>query len=326
MKIHCKVFSFIPLVLIVCAAPLLSIDLRLVGERAIERAPEQVFSENEAYVGEILYDRGGVGHIQVRKFILKTAEGKILWEEMCPRYMTYSISNTGKRVVGYFLGDEMGKHGELGFYNEKGEIINRVEVRYFTRGFFSGAGEKFVAATGEGLLVFNANGKELLNLGKCRIFAVSKEGTQIVSIKDDMVTFFHREQLVGFYILSTPFSRGVDISPNGKYAGVMAAKYLGVFNMDDGEVVWEYRIPEESLKFFGIDVGDEVLAAVIGSYRAEKGGSGYVGLWNMDGKLLCQKELSWGNEMPWVTISSDGRFLRVRTRGKEWEFEIVVRE
>jgi outer membrane protein assembly factor BamB len=295
---------------------------------------EIVPSENGEYFGITTYSsKGSSGFLGAEKFAFYSAEGKILWQIESSKSSAFFVANNGKLVAGV-SSFEGKKESDLIFYNENGDSIFSTKINFFQGLSFSpNGGVVFVQSGTDGLLVFDKKGALNRNYKTCQQFSASPEGEYVACVSDGKLNFYHQEKLIAVAKGENILARGIALSPDDKYVSLIDKKNLYLFDFHTGDLLWQYSLDQPELSFVSVDMTQNGERIVVGVdfdkgrnvSSQERHTQGYVYLFDHDGKLTWQKELSytlWNAFVPQVKFSLDGSIFSVKTRGNIYLFQI----
>lgn len=291
-----------------------------------------ITSENGEYFGITTYStKGAPGFLKAEKFVLHSAFGKTLWQIENPRNSAFFIANNGKLVVGV-SSFEGKKEAELALYNENGDSIFSTKIDFFQGLSFSpDGGSVFVKSGTDGLLVFDQKGDLKGKYETCDEFTTSLDGERVACVSDDKLNFYHQGKLVTQTRVGSAgegeniLARGMVFSPDNEYVSLVDKKNLYLFDFETGEVLWQYSLDQPELSFISVDMTKNAEMIIAGADfdkgrnvpSQERYTKGYVYLFDKNGKLTWEKELSyklWNVFVPMVKFSLDGSIFSVKTK------------
>jgi outer membrane protein assembly factor BamB len=128
-------------------------------------------------------------------------------------------------------------------------------------------------------------------------------------------------------------ARGMAFSPDNEYVSLIDKKNLYLFDFETGEVLWQHSLDQPELSFISVDMTKNAEMIIAGADfdngrnvpSQERHTKGYVYLFDKNGKLTWEKELSyklWNVFVPRVKFSLDGSIFSVKTREKIYLFEL----
>jgi outer membrane protein assembly factor BamB len=293
-----------------------------------------ITSENGEYFGITTYStKGAPGSLKAGKFVLHSADGKALWQIENPKSSAFFIANNGKLVVGVSSFEER-RESELIFYNENGDSVFSTQINFFQGLSFSPNGEfVFVRSGTDGLLVFDQKGDLKGNYKTCEEFTASLDGDRVACISNGKLSFYRQGKLISVGKRENILARGMALSPDNRYVSLIDKKTLFLFDFETGEVLWQYNLDQPGLSFISIDMGrnaDMIIAGVDFDKGRnvppeERHTKGYVYLFDKEGNLTWEKELSyklWNAFIPGVKFSLNGPIFSVMTRESIYLFKI----
>jgi hypothetical protein len=126
-------------------------------------------------------------------------------------------------------------------------------------------------------------------------------------------------------------AREMSFSPDNRYLSVIDKKSLYLFEVKTGKLLWQYILDKPELSFISVDVtsdAEKIIAGIDfdkgrGVAPEDRHTNGFVYLFDKEGKITWQKELSyklWGAVFPQVKFSSDETRFSVITREKIYLF------
>jgi outer membrane protein assembly factor BamB len=298
-----------------------------------------ITSENGEYFGITTYStKGAPGFLKAEKFVLHSAFGKTLWQIENPKNSAFFIANNGKLVVGV-SSFEGKKESELIFYNENGDSVFSTKFNFFQGLSFSpDGGSVFVKSGTDGLLVFDQKGDLKGKYETCDEFTTSLDGERVACVSDDKLNFYHQGKLVTQTRVGSAgegeniLARGMVFSPDNEYVSLVDKKNLYLFDFETGEVLWQYSLDQPELSFISVDMtkNAEMIIAGVDFDKGrnvpsqERHTKGYVYLFDKNGKLTWEKELSyklWNVFVPRVKFSLDGSIFSVKTKERIYLFK-----
>jgi outer membrane protein assembly factor BamB len=298
-----------------------------------------ITSENGEYFGITTYStKGSPGILKVEKFVLHSAFGKTLWQIENPTSSAFFIANNGKLVVGV-SSFEGKKESELIFYGENGDSVFRTKFNFFQGLLFSpDGGSVFVKSGTDGLLVFDQKGDLKGKYETCDEFTTSLDGERVACVADDKFNFYRQGKLVTQTRVGSAregeniLARGMVFSPDNGYVSLVDKKNLYLFDFETGEVLWQYSLDQPELSFISVDMTKNAEMIIAGIDfdtgrnvpSQERHTKGYVYLFDKNGKLTWEKELSyklWNVFVPRVKFSLDGSIFSVKTKEKIYLFK-----
>jgi outer membrane protein assembly factor BamB len=291
-----------------------------------------ITSENGEYFGITTYStKGSPGFLKAEKFVLHSAFGKTLWQIENPKSSAFFIANNGKLVVGV-SSFEGKKEAELALYNENGDSVFSTKINFFQGLSFSpDGGSVFVKSGTDGLLVFDQKGDLKGKYETCDEFTTSLDGERVACVSGDKLDFYHQGKLVTQTRVGSAgegeniLARGMVFSPDNEYVSLVDKKNLYLFDFETGEVLWQYSLDQPELSFISVDMTKNAEMIIAGADfdkgrnvpSQERHTKGYVYLFDKNGKLTWEKELSyklWNVFVPRVKFSLDGSIFSVKTK------------
>jgi outer membrane protein assembly factor BamB len=295
---------------------------------------EVITSGNGEYFGITTYStKGSLGSLKAGKFVLHSANGKALWQIENPRSSAFFIANNGKLVVGV-SSLEGEKESELIFYNENVDSVFSTPIDFFQGLSFSpNGGVVFVQSGTDGLLVFDQKGAFKRNYKTCQQFSASPDGEYVACVFNGKLNLYHQEKLIAVARGENILARGIALSPDDKYVSLIDKKNLYLFDFHTGDLLWQYSLDQPELSFISVDLNQngEMIAVGVDFDKGrnippqERHTQGYVYLFDKQGKLAWQEELSyklWNAFVPQVKFSLDKPIFSAKTREKIYLFEI----
>jgi outer membrane protein assembly factor BamB len=271
--------------------------------------------------------------LSAESFALYSAEGNKLWEIKNPEVSDFHISNQANFVVGVSAGEGSQK-SRLIFYNHAGDSIRSIDVELFQGISFSYNGKYvFVNSGKDGLLAYDDSGNLKGSLGLCEKFATSRDGEYVVTMSNGALKFFYQTKTTGISPKTNLLSaREMSFSPDNRYLSVVDKKSLYLFEVKTGKLLWQYTLDKPELSFVSVDVAgnaEKIITGIDfdkgrGAAPEERHTNGFVYLFDKEGRITWQKELSyklWGAVFPQVQFSSDGTRFSVVTREKIYLFK-----
>ena len=293
-----------------------------------------ITSENGEYFGITTYSpKGSPGSLKAGKFVLHSADGKVLWQIENSRSSAFFIANNGK-LVGGILSLEGKRESELIFYNENGDSVFSTRINFFQGLSFSpNGGFVFIRSGTDGLLVFDQKGELKGNYKTCEEFAASPDGDRVACVSNGKLNFYRQGKLISVGKRENILARGMALSPDNRYVSLIDKKTLCLFDFETGEVLWQYNLDQPELSFISIDMSrnaDMIIAGVDfdkgrNVTPEERHTKGYVYLFDKEGNLNWEKDLSyklWNAFIPGVKFSLDGSIFSVTTRESIYLFKI----
>lgn len=298
-----------------------------------------ITSENGEYFGITTYStKGSPVFLKAEKFVLHSAFGKTLWQIENLKSSAFFIANDGKLVVGV-SSFEGKKEAELALYNENGDSIFSTKINFFQGLSFSpDGGSLFVRSGTDGLLVFDQKGGLKGKYETCNEFTTSLDGERVACVSDDKLNFYRQGKLVTQTRVGSAgegeniLARGMVFSPDNEYVSLVDKKNLYLFDFETGEVLWQYSLDQPELFFISVDMTENAEMIIAGAdfdkgrnvSVQERHTKGYVYLFDKNGKLTWEKELSyklWNVFVPRVKFSLDGSIFSVKTKERIYLFK-----
>jgi hypothetical protein len=291
-----------------------------------------VTSEDGEFFGITTYSKNtSTDFLGAESFALYSAEGNKLWEIKNPKVSDFHISNQANLTVGVSAGEGSQK-SRLIFYNHAGDSIRSIEAGLFQGISFSSNGKHvFINSGKDGLSVFDDSGNLEGKFGLCEKFATSDDGEYVVTISNGALKFFYQTKTTGISPKTNLLSREMSFSPDKRYLSVVDKKSLYLFEVKTGKLLWQYALEKPELSFISVDVTSNAEKIITGIdfdkgrkvAPEERHTNGFVYLFDKEGKITWQKELSyklWGAFFPQVQFSSDETRFSVITREKIYLF------
>lgn len=292
-----------------------------------------VISEDGEFFGIITFSKtASPDFLTAENFDLHYANGNKLMTIEKPGVSDFYISSQANLVVGV-SGNEGSQKTLLMFYRPANLFKNR-EVAVLKSVSFSLNGKNiFINSGKDGLLVFDDSLNLIVNFGLCEKFASSSDGEFVATIHADTLRFYHQGKPGGDPLGVNPFIREMSFSSDNKYLGVVDKKNLFVFEAQTGKIIWKYTIDQPELSFISLNISGNAEKIVAGIdfdkgrkvVPEERHTSGFVYLFDKDGRITWKKELSyklWGAVFPQVRFSSDETRFSVITREKIYVFKL----
>jgi outer membrane protein assembly factor BamB len=147
------------------------------------------------------------------------------------------------------------------------------------------------------------------------------------------LNLYHQEKLIAVARGENILARGIALSPDDKYVSLIDKKNLYLFDFHTGDLLWQYSLDQPELSFISVDLNQngEMIAVGVDFDKGrnippqERHTQGYVYLFDKQGKLAWQEELSyklWNAFVPQVKFSLDKPIFSAKTREKIYLFEI----
>lgn len=283
--------------------------------------------------GIITYSKSASpGFLAAENFVLYSANGTKLGEIKNPEVSDFYVPNPANLIVG-ISGGEGGAKSRLVFYDRAGNPIKSLEIGFLEGVSFSSNGKSvFVNSGKDGLSAFDDSGALKANFGLCEKFATSQDGEYVATNSDGNLQIYHQGKPVGNPLNVNPLIREMCFSPDNKYISVIDKKNLFLFEVQTGNLLWQYSLDKPELSFISVDISPNAEKIIAGiDYDKgrkiapeERHTTGFVYLFDKDGKITWQKEISyklWGAVFPKVQFSADGANFSVITREKIYLFK-----
>ena len=305
-----KTLLFIPLLIFAFEPTLVKVHDKIDDPFAIS-------SSNGAYRGYFEYSEGNTEFVPISRFVLKDANGNTVYEKPSFGHTLIDISNTGTVVGIDFDGPVSGK-GILHFYDHAGNKINAYNIDFLLERAFSENGEVYCVNDGKnGLVVFNDNGEKLYDLAKTYFFTVSDDGGMIAIVRDGSIDIYEQGQLIRQILIASPFIRHMVFSGDGSQIIYMDKKYLVLFDISAGKIIFQYQEPNKYLSFTSCDISQD-RTLVIAGFDEDKGRNmpdrhthGSVVIFNTKGDVVWSRDVSysrWNTSIPHVIFTQDRSF------------------
>ena len=283
--------------------------------------------------GITTYSKGASpGFLAAENFALYSANGDKLGEIKNPEVSDFYVSNPANLIVGISSG-EGGAKSRLVFYDRAGNPIKSLEVGFLEGVSFSSNGKSvFVNSGKDGLSAFDDSGALKANFGLCEKFTTSQDGEYVAIISGGSLQIYHQGKPVGNPLNVNPLIREMCFSPDNKYISVIDKKNLFLFEVQTGNLLWQYLLDKPDLSFISVDISPNA-EKIIAGIDYDKGRkvaledrhtNGFIYLFDKDGKITWKKELFyklWGAVFPKVQFSADGANFSVITREKIYLFK-----
>ena len=293
-----------------------------------------VTSADGRFFGITTYSKStSTDFLSAESFALYSADGSKLWEIKKTVASDFHISNQANLVVGVSSGEGSQK-SRLIFYNHTGDSIRSNEVGLFQGISFSSDGKYvFINSGKDGLLAYDDSGNLKGSLGLSEKFATSGDGEYVAAISNGALEFFYQTKTMGISPKTDLLSaREMSFSPDNRYLSVVDKKSLYLFEVKTGKLLWQFTLEKPELSFISVDVtsnAEKIIAGIDfdkgrGVAPEERHTNGFVYLFDKEGRITWQKELSyklWGASFPQVQFSSDETRFSVITREKIYLFK-----
>jgi len=212
-----------------------------------------------------------------------------IWSVERPGGSHYAVSNTGN-VVSI---TPVGKNAKLDFLDKTGVTIITVQVPFSHGGKFTEDGESFFFLSGsEGLHMYEKEGTQINNFGKCHKYAFSADGNIVAVVHEDYFEMYKTGVMEWKYPLPSPHVRSVVMSQDGKILSLIDNRFLCVYDLLEEKEMFREEVPNPIVLAISPDGGLIAVATQVRDVTSRVD----VMLFNLDQEVIWQWSHTFSRE------------------------------
>ncbi len=305
----------------------------LVFSERIRQNQRLVHSERGEHFAILKYNDHSPTTFSLLNVDVYNLAGNRLWSLNKPNGSSVVLAD-GRTAAAVIDGAEGLLLSRVRLYSADGTEQAVIPVTYLFGLGFSGDGEMFfVNSADSGLSSYDANGDHLHDFGLCRKFAVSKDGSTVVTGYDGAVSFFRsgvRIQTDRYNLEEIGALKDIIISDSLRRVVVLYRGAVASYKMPTFENEWTFReIPEGAvLTSFDVSVdgliayGFDIPEMKAGRKAHEKGGVAFL---DQNGISLFVHDMiysTWARSFPMVKFTPSGDAVQIVNRSDAFYFNI----
>ena len=228
-----------------------------------------IFSDNGENIARLSFSGSG-DYFEVSLVEVFRSNGELLYRIEKPGLSEAVLADNG-RMIGLKRNINIADRSELSFFDEKGTLIRRVNFPVLNQVKIGDHGGGIGAISGKrGLVIFNLEGEELVQLGQCQWFDLSMEKSKSSSNSYSIACAYTDGNKIGVYSniggeikWEKPFGdeifRDVKVFSSGNKIEIAGISKHNLYLIDarSGETIWQYKVESPvsltSCDIFGID-------------------------------------------------------------------------
>lgn len=306
------------------SAKLVSLEGVPLFSKPIDGQIRPILSSNGQYFGLVHYATGGEARVEKIEFF--DTAGKIVWTFNKPEPRAFAIANNG-----YLFGIDDVKQGtakRIHLFDQFGMLLNIINCPTYAGLETAPSGNRFlIAMPGRGLAVYDTTGTERMVLPWADVYTFDNEELYVGTWQDGAFHLFQEDREVKTIPLRNREISHMVLSVAKDRVILMGPKYLGVFALISGNMLWETMLEEKERKFVSLDMSKNgrFIACGVDNDRGEgvpaekRHQDSFIYLFSADGKILTPRQVfysRWAAGFPRVVFSPSGGSITLQTGDK----------